>query len=36
MSYATRAKGAGDIMERVDSVFYGDPLTAAMKALSMS
>ena len=25
-----------DIMERVDPIFYGDPLTAAMKALGMN
>jgi len=27
---------SADIMERVDPIFYGDPLTAAMKALGMS
>jgi ATP-dependent Lon protease len=27
---------SADIMERVDPVFYGDPLTAAMKALGMN
>jgi len=26
---------SADIMERVDPIFYGDPLTAAMKALGM-
>jgi len=26
----------GDIVERVDPVFYSDPLTAAMKALGMN
>jgi len=26
----------GDIVERVDPIFYGDPLTAAMKALGMN
>jgi len=25
-----------DIVERVDPVFYGEPLTAAMKALAMN
>ena len=25
-----------DIMERVDPIFYGDPMTAAMKALGMN
>jgi ATP-dependent Lon protease len=25
-----------DIIERVDPIFYGDPLTAAMKALGMN
>jgi ATP-dependent Lon protease len=25
-----------DIVERVDPIFYGDPLTAAMKALGMN
>lgn len=27
---------SADIIERVDSVFYGDPMTAAMKALGMN
>jgi ATP-dependent Lon protease len=27
---------SADIMERVDPIFYGDPLTAAMKALGMN
>ena len=27
---------SGDIIERVDPVFYSDPLTAAMKALGMT
>lgn len=27
---------SGDIVERVDPIFYGDPLTAAMKALGMT
>ncbi|MGH7493122.1 MAG: protease Lon-related BREX system protein BrxL [bacterium] len=27
---------SGDIMERVDPIFYGDPLTAAMKGLGMN
>ena len=27
---------SADIMERVDSIFYGDPMTAAMKALGMT
>ena len=27
---------SGDIVERVDPVFYGDPITAAMKALGLS
>jgi ATP-dependent Lon protease len=27
---------AGDIVERVDPVFYSDPLTAARKALGMT
>ena len=26
----------GDVIERVDPIFYGDPLTAAMKALGMN
>ena len=26
----------GDILERVDPIFYSDPLTAAMKALGVS
>jgi ATP-dependent Lon protease len=26
---------SADIMERVDPIFYGDPLTAAMKALGI-
>ena len=26
---------SAEIMERVDPVFYGDPITAAMKALGM-
>jgi ATP-dependent Lon protease len=27
---------SGDIVERVDPVFFSDPLTAAMKALGMN
>jgi ATP-dependent Lon protease len=27
---------SGDVMERVDPIFYADPLTAAMKALGMT
>ena len=27
---------AGDIVERVDPVFFSDPMTAAMKALGMT
>jgi hypothetical protein len=27
---------SGDIMERVDPVFFSDPMTAAMKALGMT
>jgi ATP-dependent Lon protease len=27
---------SADIVERVDPIFYGDPLTAAMKALGMN
>ena len=27
---------SADIMERVDPIFYGDPLTAAMKALGLN
>jgi ATP-dependent Lon protease len=27
---------AGDVLERVDPIFYADPLTAAMKALGIS
>ncbi len=27
---------SADIMERVDSIFYGDPMTGAMKALGMT
>ncbi len=27
---------AADIMERVDPIFYGDPMTAAMKALGIN
>ena len=27
---------SGDIVERVDPIFYGDPFTAAMKALGLS
>ena len=27
---------SGDIVERVDPIFYGDPMTAAMKALGMN
>jgi ATP-dependent Lon protease len=27
---------AGDIVERVDPIFFSDPMTAAMKALSMT
>jgi ATP-dependent Lon protease len=27
---------SADIMERVDPIFYGDPLTAAVKALGMN
>ena len=27
---------SADIMERVDPIFYGDPLTAAMKALGIN
>ena len=27
---------SADIMERVDPIFYGDPLTAAMKALGVN
>ena len=27
---------SSDIMERVDPIFYGDPLTAAMKALGLN
>jgi ATP-dependent Lon protease len=27
---------SGDIMERVDPIFYADPLTAAMKSLGMN
>ena len=27
---------SGDIVERVDPVFYSDPMTAAMKALGMT
>jgi ATP-dependent Lon protease len=26
----------GDVMERVDPIFYGDPYTAAMKALGIT
>jgi ATP-dependent Lon protease len=27
---------AGDIVERVDPIFFSDPMTAAMKALGMT
>jgi ATP-dependent Lon protease len=27
---------SGDIVERVDPIFYGDPMTAAMKALGVN
>jgi len=27
---------SGDIVERVDPIFYSDPMTAAMKALGMT
>ncbi len=27
---------SADIMERVDPIFYSDPMTAAMKALGMN
>lgn len=27
---------SADIIERVDPIFYGDPLTAAMKALGLT
>ena len=27
---------AGDVMERVDPIFFADPMTAAMKALGMT
>jgi ATP-dependent Lon protease len=27
---------AGDVMERVDPIFYADPMTAAMKGLGMT
>jgi len=27
---------SGDILEKVDPIFYSDPLTAAMKALGIS
>jgi ATP-dependent Lon protease len=27
---------SGDVVERVDPVFYSDPMTAAMKALGMN
>ena len=27
---------SGDIVERVDPIFYSDPMTAAMKALGMN
>lgn len=27
---------SGDIVERVDSVFFSDPMTAAIKALGMT
>ena len=29
-------EAAGDIVERVDPIFYGDPFTAAMKAPGLS
>jgi ATP-dependent Lon protease len=27
---------SGDVMERVDPIFFADPMTAAMKALGMT
>ena len=29
-------EGSTDIIERVDPIFYGDPLSAAMKALGIN
>jgi ATP-dependent Lon protease len=29
-------EASGDIVERVDPVFFSDPMTAAMKALGMT